>query len=761
MKKTDMRKLLLIMLLFICGQAYFGEFNVITPAVFANLISCGCNTMYLLVVAVSGCVAGWFYDGNVSVMSLFCTVMPVFLTALIINSGRMKAKVTGRKAAISYICCAVTFWSAYTVMYGFNLMGFAYAVLLIAMCVLLENGIHRIMYGGIISSTKEEVISFIVLACIGLKCIPPIYNRYFSIKLTIIMFIVLWLSYNYSFGYTALVAVCLFATQSGNLRYFFVYSTVAVAACMTAMTVNELGKTVCAVTFVFVTGIFHMILKMNIQYIGVADIHVPAAAASAAILLIFLPVKKKGIREYNELENDFVNYQYRLGIKKMLGNLSHELMSLASKMQKGCDLIKADEEDMGTKMLEGVAVTVCNACDKRQVCWQNNYDKTVDGIEQVIENVYYNKNAYDVMNCMDECINTTGIVQSAVEGALNFKNNIRVTNNLLKMREAMGIQMQEVAGIINDYVAGLDNPVKISYSKKIRLIRRMFKYGIITDGISAFRKSDGRMIIRLSARTNVKEGVAIGKASLVLSGVIGRKIVAGKNEQRLIDEEQRIYTFVEKTNYKVFTAVAGASKEENDVNGDSYSCMQTADKNVVMIIADGMGSGPDAYASSSEAIDILESFMEAGFKPQTCVSLLNSVMLHNADGVKSTTIDICRVNRYTGICNFTKVGAAPSFIKRNNTVDVIETHNCPVGITQDAWCDTVVKKLYDGNYVIMVSDGAIECMDDGVSKLAHFIGTINSCNAQEIANDVLKFCVDISNNDIEDDITVIVAGIWA
>ena len=61
----------------------------------------------------------------------------------------------------------------------------------------------------------------------------------------------------------------------------------------------------------------------------------------------------------------------------------------------------------------------------------------------------------------------------------------------------------------------------------------------------------------------------------------------------------------------------------------------------------------------------------------------------------------------------------------------------------------------------MVSDGAIECMDDGVAKLAHYIGTINSCNAQEIANEILQFCIEESDNNIEDDITVIVGGIWA
>lgn len=83
----------------------------------------------------------------------------------------------------------------------------------------------------------------------------------------------------------------------------------------------------------------------------------------------------------------------------------------------------------------------------------------------------------------------------------------------------------------------------------------------------------------------------------------------------------------------------------------------------VMCLSDGMGSGMEACKESETVVELLEQFMESGFSQETAAKMVNSALvLKGQDGMFST-VDICAVDLYTGICNFLKAGAASTFIK--------------------------------------------------------------------------------------------------
>mgnify|MGYP000370419027 FL=1 len=47
-----------------------------------------------------------------------------------------------------------------------------------------------------------------------------------------------------------------------------------------------------------------------------------------------------------------------------------------------------------------------------------------------------------------------------------------------------------------------------------------------------------------------------------------------------------------------------------------------------------------------------------------------------------STVDICAVDLYTGICNFLKAGAASTFIKRDHWVESITSESLAAGLVQ-------------------------------------------------------------------------------
>ena len=121
------------------------------------------------------------------------------------------------------------------------------------------------------------------------------------------------------------------------------------------------------------------------------------------------------------------------------------------------------------------------------------------------------------------------------------------------------------------------------------------------------------------------------------------------------------------------------------------------------------------------------------------------------------TINLC-----TGMCEFVKLGAASTFIKRDNWVETISSTTLPIGMFKAVDYDSVTKKLYDGDKIIMVTDGVLDCLkeEDKEAYMEKAIMDITSNNSQEIANRILDLALSQRNYVPVDDMTVIVAGVW-
>jgi stage II sporulation protein E len=127
------------------------------------------------------------------------------------------------------------------------------------------------------------------------------------------------------------------------------------------------------------------------------------------------------------------------------------------------------------------------------------------------------------------------------------------------------------------------------------------------------------------------------------------------------------------------------------------------------------------------------------------------------------TIDLSVINQYNGEVEFVKVGAVSTFIKYEDHVDVIKIGSLPVGILKDVEMEFVRKKLQDGDFVIMVSDGILDSNQSEINKerwLADIIYNINTRNPQKIADEILETCIEANGGTACDDMTVMVAKIW-
>jgi stage II sporulation protein E len=112
---------------------------------------------------------------------------------------------------------------------------------------------------------------------------------------------------------------------------------------------------------------------------------------------------------------------------------------------------------------------------------------------------------------------------------------------------------------------------------------------------------------------------------------------------------------------------------------------------------------------------------------------------------------------------FIKVGAVSTFIKNEEGVQIIKASTLPVGILDRIDVELVKNRLKDGDFVVMVTDGVLDCNKDIVNKekwLAELIMDIETRNPQRLAEEILQSCLKANNEVAPDDMTVIAAKVW-
>ena len=241
-----------------------------------------------------------------------------------------------------------------------------------------------------------------------------------------------------------------------------------------------------------------------------------------------------------------------------------------------------------------------------------------------------------------------------------------------------------------------------------------------------------------------------------------RRLCAAKNTPTYLAGEYNTYYFLEEPPYHLLTGFAKAVKETEKVSGDSYSFYEADTGRLLVLLSDGVGSGENACLESGRVIEMMERLLEAGFSKEPAVQMVNGIMAAVGQESAMSTLDVCDIDLYTGNCEFVKVGAACTYIKRGRLVDRLSARNLPLGVFWEMSPEIHTRTLQSGDYVIMLSDGVLEALSEGIGEEAfpEIIGKMEYSNPNEIANQILAYAIGQSRGRIRDDMTVLVTGIW-
>lgn len=252
------------------------------------------------------------------------------------------------------------------------------------------------------------------------------------------------------------------------------------------------------------------------------------------------------------------------------------------------------------------------------------------------------------------------------------------------------------------------------------------------------------------------------QAADLLSVLLNNRMEVSVASPYLIDAEPRHFVFVEEAAYVVLSGTARAVKEGEEKSGDNYAIIESEKGKLTALLSDGMGSGEKASADSELILDLMEKMLEAGYPLTGALNLVNSTLVAKAEKQNMSTLDICDLDLYEGTCSFYKMGAAATFLKRDHIVEQIENHSLPLGIFQGTQPQVSSRKLMDGDYIIMMTDGVLDALGQNryEETMRQIISSVKDQNPKEIARNILQFVLHCSGGHIQDDMTILVLGIW-
>lgn len=327
---------------------------------------------------------------------------------------------------------------------------------------------------------------------------------------------------------------------------------------------------------------------------------------------------------------------------------------------------------------------------------------------------------------------------------------------------AVAEQLEEISHILKGMAKELFDINVMPIGLCDGLMRTLKKKNLVLKQAWQTERKDGcdEVILKLHAKKG--QCIPVWEVAEILGETLGKSMMPMSDSRTIIGEQETIVSFLEDVNFRALYGVAKVAKDDSGVSGDSYSCMTQREGEMILCLADGMGSGLPASMESEQVVDLLEQFLDSGFSQTTAAKLINSALVMQQEGDMFSTVDVCTLNLYTGMCQFLKAGAATSFIKREDGVETITSTSLAVGLLQQTDYELMSKKLYPGDYLIMVTDGVLDALPFSHEEeiMKDIIMDTQNRNPREMGRKIMENVLAFCNYRAVDDMTVLVAGMW-
>ncbi len=381
------------------------------------------------------------------------------------------------------------------------------------------------------------------------------------------------------------------------------------------------------------------------------------------------------------------------------------------------------------RVFDRAAGRVCAGCALRNTCWEKDYVSTFNALNDALPTILERGKgeAGDFPGWFAaRCVHFFDFLRAVNEETVALRYRQQYRSRLQESRGAVCRQYDTLSEILSTAAAELGAELTPDPLREKKLRRRMADLGV--EGETAvYYDAHGHLRLEL-------EGEALDKLTTAqelrrLSDLMGLPL------RRVEDMPGRV-TLIQTEPLMAVAGVAARRREGQRESGDTGTWFKRGDGSLFVLLCDGMGSGELAHRESALAVRLLEEFLRSGMESAAALRTVNAALaLRNEESGAFTTVDLLRVDLYTGEGEVCKLGAAPTYLRRGGEVKRLTGGALPAGLS-DGSPDVTALALAPGDCALLVSDGVADVEDDG--WLRELLKDYNGDSPKELARQVME-----------------------
>lgn len=614
--------------------------------------------------------------------------------------------------------------------------------------------------------TSEEAISVAITAALALSGVGSLTLLGFSFKNILCIIMILFFSYKCGPGPGAAtgVSIGLIVSMSGIGTPVSI-ATYAFCGLLSGI-FGKLGKLGSGLGFVMGNAVM-------VIYLG-GDALVYLKEIMLAVFIFFVIPQKFVEAVTNPFIKDGISGDDKRSYSKRIRDITVGRLDKFSKAFK--DLAKTFSEISQTKVVtdkqdisvifDRVADKICRDCSLCLHCWERNFYNTYQVMFQIVECLEAKGRITESdipPYFLDRCERINDFVDAVNNIYELFKVDMVWKSRIGESRGLISQQFDGLSSVISGLAAEIDTEVSFISSMEDRIYADISAAGIKVKEVVAWENRWGKYEVNILHGGCGGARICISTMEKAVSAAVGRKMVRENEECMKSRDGSCSLNFIEEENLKITTGIARQPKNGSDISGDSFTFINTGKGKYVLALSDGMGSGYRASVQSRATVGMLESFLESGFDKDMAVNLINSILVMKSSEECFSTIDISIIDLFNGEVEFVKIGAAPTYVKKRDRVELTKSASLPAGILLNVDAELARKSVDTGDMLIMTTDGIIDSFsgeEAGERQLLKFVQDIDSINPQLVADLILEKACENSGGKPGDDMTVIVAKVW-
>ncbi len=507
------------------------------------------------------------------------------------------------------------------------------------------------------------------------------------------------------------------------------------------------GRVLCACAYIFSYGAMFVFFGGSIE-----NIEPLIETAIASLFFVITPqtlltrIKSKfAITTKNYMDRELFNIAISRvkSIRYAVGNMSETV-------SKVTEILKEKSLPDTVSVYLRVRDNVCSDCGSYDKCWKNYIASTLGEFDCVIEALRKNGNVTPSgtpMSLQSKCIRIMSLCDSFNKNYSSYSARLGAEGRINEMRKITVDQFDTMSQMLDDMLEGLGENAEPVGETSLEIKNCLEDMGV-----------ESTVTCCEDVKSNLFVNLVVNKDCRISENELRDSIEKVTEKEfsmpvTITDKEEKMLFFWQKPEFSVECNYFQVSSKENEICGDCFESFYDGKGNFVAVLSDGMGSGNRAAVDGMMAASLFSRLIISGFSFPCALRLVNSAMLVKSHEESLATLDILKVNLYTGQSVVYKAGASVSLLYRKGKVGEIKKSAMPIGILRQAEFATVKGTLKDEDVVVIMSDGATE---HSIREIKEYIA--KNGYSEDLAE---KLCAVARGRNIgrSDDITIAVVKI--